>query len=207
VSIPNSRVAVLQAAERVFAEKGFDGARMDDIAREAKVNTAMIYYFFKNKERLFQAVLDDMYSGLEAAIRPAPNKVSDPVERFFAMVSGYFDYVDGRRTYPQIIQREVIGGGKFLGAIARHLEPMYKAGRGIITEGIKGGSFRKLDAGDLLLTAVAMTVFYFNSARLFGLVSKTAPLSRKKVAARKREIIELLKSGVLTPSYSQGRRT
>ena len=206
MSTPNSRVAVLQAAERVFAEKGFDGARMDDIAGEAKVNKAMIYYFFKNKERLFQAVLEDMYSGLQAATRAASSTASDPVERFFAMVSGYFDYVDGRRTYPQIIQREVIGGGKFLGAIAKHLEPMYKAGRAIITEAIEGGFFRKLDAGHLLLTAVAMTAFYFNSAKLFGLISKTAPLSRKKVAARKREIIELLKSGVLTPSYSRAKR-
>ena len=206
MSVPNSRAAVLKAAEHVFAEKGFDGARIDQIARRAGLNKAMIYYFFQSKERLFKAVIENLYSQLGAALHTATRSRHDPVERFFAMVAGYFDFVDKRRTYPRIIQREVIGGGKFWGAIAEHIRPMYKDARQTIEEAIRTGRFRRADPGQLLLSAVGLIVFYFNSAQLFGLVSKTRPLSPKKVALRKREIIELLKRGVLTTRGRSSRR-
>jgi len=199
LGVMNSRGAVLKAAERIFALQGFDGARIDQIARDAKVNKALIYYYFRSKERLFLAVLEDLFSGLQARIESAARSSSNAEERFFDMVTAYFDFVDRRRTYPQIIQREVIGEGKFLGAIARHLQPMYKVATRIIQEGIKAGRFRKVDPGQLLLSAVGMIVFYFNSAKLFGMVAKTKALSPAGVALRRREIVELLKRGLLTP--------
>ena len=198
MSARNTRAAVLKAAEEAFAKKGFDGARIDRIAREAKVNKAMIYYFFKSKEQLFDAVVDDVYSHLERAIGAATKHSTDPVERFFAIVAGYFDFVNQRRSYPQIIQREIIGHGKFLGSIAQHLRPIYEDSKRVIQEAVRFRRFRKVDPGQLLLSAVGLIVFYFNSAQLFGMVAKADPLSPRKVALRKREIIELLKRGVLT---------
>ena len=205
MSAPKSRAAVLKAAERAFAEKGFDGARIADIARKARLNKAMIYYFFKSKKQLCEAVLDDLYADLHGAIRAATKSLSDPVELFFAMVTGYFDFVNQRRTYPQIIQREVTGGGKFLSTIAQHLHPMYRDARRTIEAAIRCGRFRRVDPGQLLLSAVGLIVFYFNSARIFGMVARTNPLSPAKVALRKREIVELLKRGVLTrPAKTRG---
>src|SRR6266480_1271749 len=63
-----SRAAILQAAAHEFAEHGIAGARTDAIAREARVNKALLYYYFKDKETLYGAVLDDAFSGLKSAV-------------------------------------------------------------------------------------------------------------------------------------------
>src|ERR1700691_3542869 len=59
-----SRAAILQAAAKEFSELGIAGARTDAIAREARVNKALLYYYFKDKETLYGAVLDDAFSGM-----------------------------------------------------------------------------------------------------------------------------------------------
>ena len=63
-----SRAAILQAAAHEFAEHGIAGARTDAIAREARVNKALLYYYFKDKETLYGAVLDDAFSGLKKTV-------------------------------------------------------------------------------------------------------------------------------------------
>src|SRR6267154_1677382 len=63
-----SRAAILQSAAREFAEHGISGARTDAIAREAHVNKALLYYYFKDKETLYGAVLDDAFSGLKSTV-------------------------------------------------------------------------------------------------------------------------------------------
>src|SRR6202044_4046567 len=63
-----SRAAILAAAAQEFAEHGIAGARTDAIAREARVNKALIYYYFKDKETLYGAVLDEAFSGLKTAV-------------------------------------------------------------------------------------------------------------------------------------------
>src|ERR1700719_3685245 len=58
---PDSRVAILTAASRIFARSGLAGARTDAIAAAAGVNKAMLYYYFKSKEDLYEAVVEDHF--------------------------------------------------------------------------------------------------------------------------------------------------
>jgi len=53
----NSKYKILKAARKVFAEKGYDGARVDEIAREAGINKAMLYYYFSSKENILREVI------------------------------------------------------------------------------------------------------------------------------------------------------
>src|SRR6266481_5787545 len=63
-----SRAAILRAAAEEFAQHGIAGARTDAIAREARVNKALLYYYFKDKETLYGAVLDNAFAGLKAKV-------------------------------------------------------------------------------------------------------------------------------------------
>src|SRR5712691_7811702 len=63
-----SRAAILQAAVREFAREGSAGARIDSIARAAAVNKALLYYYFKDKETLYGAVLDQVFSRLKDVV-------------------------------------------------------------------------------------------------------------------------------------------
>ena len=57
----DTRAAILAAAEEVFAKAGLDGARIDAIAAAAGVNKALLYYYFKSKDGLYEAVIDDQF--------------------------------------------------------------------------------------------------------------------------------------------------
>src|SRR5277367_1172873 len=65
-----SRAAILRAAVAEFAEHGIAGARTDAIAQAARVNKALLYYYFKDKDALYEAVLDHVFSGLRDRVMP-----------------------------------------------------------------------------------------------------------------------------------------
>src|SRR6185437_15664202 len=81
-----SRADILQAAVREFAREGVAGARTDAIARSAGVNKALLYYYFKDKEGLYQAVLDEVFSGVRVVIQNALAQDLPPRERLRAYV-------------------------------------------------------------------------------------------------------------------------
>ena len=92
-----TRAAILAAAERVFAQSGLAGARTDAIAAEAGVNKALLYYYFKSKARLYQAVLEDHFSAfnLEAlAVLEGPGPAREVLLRYLRL---HFDFLCGHR--------------------------------------------------------------------------------------------------------------
>ena len=58
-ALSDTEIRIIAAAERIFLLKGLDGARMQDIADEASINKAMLHYYFRNKQQLFDIILDD----------------------------------------------------------------------------------------------------------------------------------------------------
>ncbi|HYK87424.1 MAG TPA: TetR/AcrR family transcriptional regulator, partial [Acidobacteriota bacterium] len=103
-----SRAAILQAAAQEFAEYGIAGARTDAIARQAKVNKALLYYYFKDKETLYGAVLDSAFSGLKATVFRVLDSDQPPREKFLTYVGTYFDFVAANQVYPKLMQREMM---------------------------------------------------------------------------------------------------
>src|SRR6266702_239075 len=103
-----SRAAILQAAAHEFAEHGIAGARTDAIAREARVNKALLYYYFKDKETLYGAVLDDAFSGLKATVFRVLDGDLPPRQKMLAYAGAYFDFVASNQMYPRLMQREMM---------------------------------------------------------------------------------------------------
>src|SRR5579871_6906152 len=95
-----SRAAILDAAAREFADHGVAGARTDAIAKEAGVNKALLYYYFKDKETLYGAVLDDAFSGLKSAVFKALDSDLPAREKILAYVGQYFDFIASNQLYP-----------------------------------------------------------------------------------------------------------
>src|SRR3984893_17266992 len=85
-----SRAAILNAAVAEFAEHGIAGARTDSIARSARVNKALLYYYFKDKDALYEAVLDHVFSGLLERIMPVFASDLPPRQKILNYVAAYF---------------------------------------------------------------------------------------------------------------------
>src|SRR5579862_7643656 len=88
-----SRAAILSAAAQEFAEHGIAGARTDAIARAAGVNKALLYYYFKDKDALYEAVLDHVFSGMRDRLMPVLESDLEPRAKLLEYLGRYFDYI------------------------------------------------------------------------------------------------------------------
>ncbi|RPI92053.1 MAG: TetR/AcrR family transcriptional regulator [Spirochaetales bacterium] len=114
-----SETKVLAAARREFAEHGFDGARVDRIARTAKVNKAMIYYHFKSKEALYERIVTDLAGMIYERVVGVIAEESGPREQLYSIIHRYIEtltIVD--RNILRTMLREIASGGKFFKKLA-----------------------------------------------------------------------------------------
>ncbi len=141
-----SRAAILKAAVAEFAREGVAGARTDAIARSARVNKALLYYYFKDKEALYQAVLDDVFIGVRAAIHGALSQPLPPRQRLTAYVCAHFDYIASHPLYPRIVHAEFLRAGRDpsrLQAVAKqYFRPIFAELSSLLREGEQSGDFR-----------------------------------------------------------------
>src|SRR6202142_2681077 len=145
-----SRAAILEAGVREFAGEGVAGARTDAIARAAKVNKALLYYYFKDKEALYGAVLDEVFGGLVACVGEVLSRDLPPREKILAYAGAHFDYVATHPLYPRIVQGEMMGAGR---GRANHLEhivktyfrPLFGRVAAVLKSGQAAGEFRPVD--------------------------------------------------------------
>ena len=106
-----SRAAILNAAIDEFAEHGIAGARTDAIARTASVNKALLYYYFKDKEAIYEAVLDHVFSGLRDTVVPMLEGNLAPRQKVLNYLGAYFDYIAANPRFPRVVQGEWIRSG------------------------------------------------------------------------------------------------
>jgi AcrR family transcriptional regulator len=142
---PSTPRRIVANAEDIFAEHGLAGARMDEIARTAKVNKALLYYYFRDKEELHRIVLETLLSQLRARVGEAGADSPSPRKRLGAVVDHFFDFVLTQPNYPRLIQREIISRGPNMGwIVAEYYRPLHGRLVRLIEEGISAGDFRHL---------------------------------------------------------------
>src|SRR5437868_3868719 len=144
-----SRAAILKAAVREFAQEGVAGARTDAIAQSAGVNKALLYYYFKDKEAIYQAVLDQVFGGVRAAIHNALSQELPPRERLVAYVCAHFNYIASNPLYPRIVHAEFLRASRDNSQIQRiakeYFRPTFAEVAALLAEGMQTGDFRHVD--------------------------------------------------------------
>lgn len=119
---PDTRQRILKTAERLFAEKGFDGARVDEIAAGAGVNKALIYYYFESKEK----ILDELLSGFQKMIAEVTLKAGGKLELDQVTTDQLLDhmlaYLESHEDLLRILISEVLKDGRWGGIVFQFLE-------------------------------------------------------------------------------------
>ncbi len=205
-----SRAAILQAAVREFAQEGVAGARTDAIARAARVNKALLYYYFKDKEALYGAVLDQVFGGLIACVGEILSRDLPPREKILAYAGAHFDYVATHPLYPRIVQGEMMGAGR---GRANHLEkivkkyfrPLFGRIAEVLKTGQAAGEFRAVDPLHFVPSMIAIIVFYFTSAPVMRVMTGQDPLSPDRVAARRKAVLDFISAALFQASETKQR--
>lgn len=200
-----SRAAILEAAAREFAQYGVDGARTDSIAREARVNKALLYYYFKDKETLYGSVLDTAFSGLKDTVFRVLDSPAPPREKILQYVGAYFDFIASNQLYPRLMQREMMrareGESQHIDNIIRnHIQPIFKRVSEVLREGIARGEFREVNPAHFVPSMVAMIVFYFSSAPVMQKIVGFNPLSPNRVAERRAAVMDFISAALFRPN-------
>jgi TetR/AcrR family transcriptional regulator len=205
-----SRAAILRAAVREFAHEGVAGARTDAIARAAKVNKALLYYYFKDKEALYGAVLDQVFGGLIACVGEVLSRDLPPREKILAYAGAHFDYVASHPMYPRIVQGEMMGAGRgrtnHLARIAkRYFQPLFGRLAEVLKTGQASGDFRPVDPLHFVPSMIAVIVFYFTSAPVMRVMTGKDPLTPERVAARRSAVLDIISAALFQHPTSKNR--
>jgi TetR/AcrR family transcriptional regulator len=202
-----SRTAILEAAAREFAEHGIDGARTDTIAREARVNKALLYYYFKDKDTLYGAVLDTAFSGLRETVFRVLDSAAAPRQKILNYVGAYFDFIASNQLYPRLMQREMMrareGESQYIDKIIKnHIQPIFTRVSEVLHEGIARGEFREVNPAHFVPSMVAMIVFYFSSAPVMQKIVGFNPLTPSRVAERRAAVMDFVSAALFRPNRS-----
>ena len=205
-----SRAAILQAAVREFACEGIAGARTDAIARSAKVNKALLYYYFKDKEDLYGAVLDQVFGGLVACVGGVLSRDLPPREKILAYAGAHFDYVATHPLYPRIVQGEMMGAGRgrtnhLEHIVKKYFRPLFGRIAEVLKSGQASGEFRPVDPLHFVPSMIAVIVFYFTSAPVMRVMTGKDPLSPQLIAGRRKAVLDFISAALFQRSNAKQR--
>ena len=201
-----SRAAILDAAERLFAELGYDATSLTQVGAAAGVSRGTPGYFFRSKPELYQAVLDRSFAEVREAVRAgraralASNQSPDTI--LAGAVSDYFDFLAARPNFVRLIEREALSGGRLPHGVS-HLSAGQEALAAISAElGLDDAPSG--DAAQLLLSIISLCWFPLVHSRTVVPAVGVRLNDAGDLERRKRHVISLVLHGLrgLTPTLT-----
>jgi AcrR family transcriptional regulator len=107
VKTDTTEIKIVDAASKIFVLKGFDGARMQEIADEAGINKALLHYYFRTKDNLFEKVFEKIFGEVFSVIRKTVNSADDFEDFLEAFVFNYIDTLLSKPYLPQFVLHEL----------------------------------------------------------------------------------------------------
>ena len=192
---------IISTATIVFAESGFAGARVDDIAKRAGVNKATIYYKIGNKNSLYSAVLKSMFEKQLNMFEAILKKANGPEESLKIYIKSIAKAIDNNPCFPNILMWEHASGGTNLPTdiiliITKMLNILIK----ILDDGEKEGLFKQRNPVLVQMMIIAVMTFFKTSAPIrnnhieFPEIARTQP--EKLSGSIAEELEELIFNGI-----------
>jgi len=171
----NSKKKITRAAIDVFFDKGFDAASMREIAEKAGVTKPMIYYHFKNKQTLYQELLEEHLNEFCERLENILAR-DDQYQTIFSAVIDLYEttFSKGAKIY-HIIQREISGNGRFVGLLTKkYFSRIVFQLSSLLHEGMRQGKVKPLGDSHLAgLSFSAILLFYFSQGTVIQQLSHT----------------------------------
>lgn len=205
-----TKKAVLDAAEVLFAERGFDAVSLAEVGEAAGVSRGTPSYFFGSKKGLYRAVVERMVEDVKrfvAGVRPhsevgAAGK--SPEDAIAYGIEAYVDFLAARPNFVRMMEREVLDAGRLSegeseGVAGLLSESLGDPGAGLLAEDLERGPFREVDARQLVVSIIALCFFPF--AHAGGLLKELGfdPYDPAFIEERKRHVTGLVLRGILAP--------
>lgn len=191
-----TRAEILAAATKEFSERGLNGGRVDRIAARTRTNKRMIYYYFKSKQGLYLAVLEDAYRRIREAERQLRLDDLPPGEAMRRLVEFTCDYHWKNPEFAKLVVIENVQKGRNIARSASITGlniSIIDATEKVLRRGADEGVFREgIDAVKLHMTMSALALFQITNRYTFGTIFRHDMASAEAPAARRREIVDIV---------------
>jgi TetR/AcrR family transcriptional regulator len=155
---------ILVAARAVFAEKGYSGTHVDEIANRAGVNKATLYYQIGDKDTLYANVIHQVLGNIAQDIAEAVAKVDNPEEKLKAYIQSIANAVDKNPELPPIMMREIAAGGAAMPrVVVEDIASVVTILIGILEQGRKKGIFTQT-VPFLIHTMIMGTILFYKGS-------------------------------------------
>ena len=182
--------AILAAAEQEFLAKGFDGARTTSIAAAAGVTHAMLHYYFRTKENIFERILDEKLRLMGESVLAAFGDPALPfLERIQEGLSRHFDFIAANPDLPRFIVNEVSSKPERYDMMRQKIQPII----GMLVGNVQREMDERVDVRHLMLDILSLNIFPFVAYPIIQPLIEDVVADRADfVAQRKRENIEII---------------
>jgi TetR/AcrR family transcriptional regulator len=191
-----TRLRILNIAANEFARKGFDGARVDEIARRCKVNKNLIYHYFDSKDALFVAVLEQAYAKLRERQESMGLDTSDAIEGISKLVIDSFKYWGDSKHFIAYLNSENFYNAKHIKK-SKFIQSSYPALIGsirvLLRRGEEQGIFRSgVDPVDLYISISSLGYHFFSNQSTFSVILGKNFSDRKTIEKRLNHAVDVI---------------
>ena len=169
IELNDKKIQILEVAEKLFSEKGFEGTSIRDISKHAKINIAMVSYYFGSKERLLEALIIYKTSDLKLKLENLLQENLEPVEKVNKLIEIYITRINCNKGIFRVLHFEINAKRREKSFIAftELKRGNLKSVESIIKQGQEKGVFRKDVIIPLITPTIIGTFFHFHMNRPF----------------------------------------
>jgi TetR/AcrR family transcriptional regulator len=195
-----TRASILAAARIEFAARGLEGARVDQIARRAKVNKQLVYYYFGSKDDLYRAALEATYAEIRAMERELDLATLPPREAMEKLICFSLDYLNEHRDFIRMLADENAHGARHVRdsvAALRTNSPLLNLIAETLERGAAEGVFRPgVDPLELYVSIAGMTFFYFANGLTMSAIFGRDLARKESIESYRKHIVTLTLNGL-----------
>ncbi|WP_306262031.1 TetR family transcriptional regulator [Pararhizobium sp. IMCC21322] len=197
-----TRERILDAARDEFSSVGLGGGRVNMIAERAGVNKQLLYYYFKNKEKLYGAVLERAYRDIRKREMALDLDALSPVEALRKFIHFNFDYTVENRYFVPLLNDENLHKARHAKASDEipALQGSMKSTLGrVVRRGLDDGSFqRDADPVELYISIASLCYFFLSNQYTLSVIFDVDLLESDRIAARRTHVSEMILSFLRT---------
>jgi AcrR family transcriptional regulator len=162
VNITKTEDKILNAAREVFVSKGFDGARMQEIADKAQINKALLHYYFRSKDKLFKAIFEETLTRIGPAIFSFINEAIPLEVKIWKFVDNYIEIIKKNPKLPLFLLNEVsVNPDRIFHYLNIESLMDIQSLQDQLDDEAQRGGFMHIDAKHFIVNIISMTIFPF----------------------------------------------